>query len=169
MTSDGNNGGDHFDEGPIRRKQLLVATGTTVLSVGFIVWLVAQWGSVCTGDSCWGRGDGSAAPVAMVGLAVGIIGLGLLIMGVLMKAPKQVTLVPDGEVNLSKTRVMLRSGADGDRPTLVVGGRDVQCALGDEIAVGDAAYVVWSIDHDRQWVTLRPVPEPEPDEAVATA
>ena len=157
MTAHGHHNGGHFDEGPIRRKHLLVVIGATVLSFGFIVWLVAQWGTVCAGDSCWGNGDGSAAPVAVLGLAIGVVGLGFLMTGVLTKASTQVTLVPDGEVSLSKTRVMLRGGADGDQPTLVVGSREVQCGLGDEITVGDTTYAVWSIDHDREWVTLRPV------------
>lgn len=158
MSTDGHTGGEGFDQGPWRRKRLMVAIGSMVLSLGFVVWLVARWGEVCVDESCWGNGAGSASSVSWAGLAIGLIGLCLLLMGTFMKAPKQVTLVPEGEVSLSKTRVMLRDGWDeGGRPTVLVGGREVACAEGDELQVGDAAYTVWSIDPARHWVTLRPV------------
>lgn len=158
MGNDGHIGGGGFDQGPWRRKQLMVAIGGTVLSFGFVVWLVARWGEVCVEESCWGNGAGSASSVAWAGLATGVIGLCLLVMGAFMKAPRQVTLVPEGEVNLSKTRVMLLDGwEDGGRPTLLVGGLEVQCDAGDELRVGDTAYAVWSIDQARHWVTLRPL------------
>lgn len=158
MSTDGHTGGEGFDQGPWRRKRLMVAIGSMVLSLGFVVWLVARWGEVCVDENCWGNGTGSASSVSWAGLAIGLIGLCLLLMGTFMKAPKQVTLVPEGEVSLSKTRVMLRDGWDeGGRPTVLVGGREVACAEGDELQVGDAAYTVWSIDPARHWVTLRPV------------
>jgi len=158
MGTDPHSGGAGFDHGPWRRKQLMVAIGATVLSLGFVVWLVARWGEVCVDESCWGNGTGSASSVAWAGLGIGLIGLCLLVMGALMKAPRQVTLVPEGEVSLSKTRVMLRDGWDeGGRPTVLVGGHEVECAEGDELRVGDTAYTVVSIDPARHWVTLRPV------------
>lgn len=162
MGTDGHTGGEGFDHGPWRRKQLMVSIGGTVLSLGFVVWLVARWGEVCIDESCWGNGAGSASSVAWVGMAIGLIGLCLLVMGAFMKAPKQVTLVPDGEVNLSKTRVMVRAGtgADGDGPTILIDGREAPCGVGDTLQVGDTTYTVWSIDREREWVTLRPAEEP---------
>jgi hypothetical protein len=169
MSTGGQTGGETFDFGPWRRKRLMAAAGGTLLSLGFVVWIVARWGEVCVDADCWGNGKGSAASVAWAGLAIGLIGLCVLVMGAAMKAPQQVTLVPDGEVNLSKTRVMLHDGWEGGgRPTLLVGGEEVECGLGDEVHVGGTIYTVWAIDEGRQWVTLRPAADDAPAEAATT-